>query len=249
MDIINDCMSEKTDSGSINRRSILKGMTAGSVTLSSIGVASAGKGFSDEASSLSEEERADLYAPFDNLKKARSQIMRHTKQLRVELKEQGYLPSAKPAALQMNQHGTGPRKAVRNTKEGLNDVRVKALQTEKHGKMVAVDTWIRHRERLVIVNVTKDISSGSEKASGLVMKGGEVEAHLRESDAGVENVGTTEPYECTTEVCDDCCGTWDCSKEYYIIYDPDGSRQYYCECVPSSNYCCESGGCGSWCTC
>lgn len=149
----------------------------------------------------------------------------------------------------MNHLGTGTRKAAKRRAEGFDDVRVKTLKTDEHGKMVAVDTWVHHRNYLVIVNVTKDVSTGSEVASALIIEDGGIEAFFRESDAGIEDVGTTAIYECTKEVCDDCCGFWDCSEEYYIIYDPDNSRQYYCECIPSTTYCCESGGCGSWCTC
>lgn len=246
-------MSDEPISGPINRRNVLQGITASIGAGVTAGVAAGDDQPANESRVPSEEERAELRAPFADFEKARSVIVENTEGLRAELARRGYLPSAKPAALRMNHLETGTRKAPVEREIGFDDVRVKTAKTEEYGTIVAVDTLVRHRNYVVTLNY----ATNTGVASALVVADGEIEAFLRTSDSGtqeaetasIEDVGTTAVYECTNEVCDDCCGTFDCSKEYKIIYDPDNSRQVFCECVTSTTYCCESGGCGTLCMC
>jgi hypothetical protein len=237
-------MSEKLNEKSVNRRNVLKGLTAGTASIAAVGVGSANKGASGEKRPLSPDERAELRAPFENLEKARSAITENSKQLLAELGERGYLPSASANALQMNQLATGVRKKNKTSEKGFNDVRVKAMKGKSFGKKVVVDTKIRHRDYVVRLSVSTD----STAASALVYTDEGVEAFLKESDDEIEDISTSATSECGG-VCDDCCGVWDWTEEHTVTYDCPGSCQTACGClVAGVTYCCEQG-CGTLCTC
>lgn len=98
------------------------------------------------------------------------------------------------------------------------------------------------------VNVTTDVATESKTASALISEKGEMDAFIRESKTGIE-VGTSATYECPDQVCEGCCGAFDCEKNYTVIYDPDNFNQIFCNCVPVTGWCCPTGGCGTLCLC
>lgn len=250
-------MAEKDTPKTINRRNLIRGLSAGAGASLATGIAAA-----DDKSSKripDEAERAKWRAPYEDFETASSIIIDETAALRSKLKEMGIVPSTDPAALKMDKLDTETRVAPLKRGIGLDDVRVKTLKTKEYGKQVNIDTWVKYNGYLVMLNYTVT----SEVASAMVVKDKKIQVFMRTNDSGVEvvkneiqgnrsNSFSTQavPLTCTDEVCDDCCGTFDCDAEVKGIYDPDNSRQTFCNCLVSvPGACCEPKGCGTLCLC
>src|SRR6056297_2933956 len=133
-------MTQKRDNRGFDRRSVLKSLSAGTATVATGGVAAASGTPSNDESPLTEEERAERRAPYEDLGTARSLVSDNTERLLERLADRGYLPAGRARALQMNRLETGFRKAAKQSQRGHNDVRVKTVHHENFGTKVIVDT-------------------------------------------------------------------------------------------------------------
>lgn len=230
------------DKPTVDRRSVLKGVGTGAAVSSLGGVASAGRVQRDW--DITPTRRAELKAPYEDLETARGVLEDTVGPLVSRLAADGVLDSPELSDVEMSrlvssQPVSEPASAVSVTA---------AWNDEAETAEVLVETGVPLDDGVVT------LSANPERGEGYAIVASEdgIEQTLQTDGLTVQS--TDDGYLVCGDVCDDCCGAFDCTAEQTVKYLVNGTvYSTSCGClsgagIPIPGQCCE-GSCAGWFPC